>query len=364
MEKLLYLLLVLLISLPTSAISQSKQIIKALYIPLADHYAGLVAYERYHNKMQYADFQLKKMKSWDLLRAYFRSGKADMAYIMAPLAMDMYNESPNFRWIGLMHRDGNALAINEQLNFQVQLPEQREKRKPDAKVAQALKNIYQQNHHTIEIALPHLLSTHGVVLYSYLKQNGLSLDFDNNQNLEVSVLAIAPPKSPSFLKSKSNRAQAAAFEQSLPWADVVETEHFGYIAWYSKDVLKWKNGHVECIVVATDEAINSKYKALYEVRSFINRAAKDIENAREKGGQELEKIVEIIRKHIPSHTRKAILASLDPVLKVINYQKLNIDKAGLKQVMDLALEAGILKKEVDIDQFADTSFDILEKNYD
>ena len=46
---------------------KEKQIIKALYIPLADHYAALVVYERYRNKMKFADFQIEQMKNWDFL---------------------------------------------------------------------------------------------------------------------------------------------------------------------------------------------------------------------------------------------------------------------------------------------------------
>jgi NitT/TauT family transport system substrate-binding protein len=41
---------------------------------------------------------------------------------------------------------------------------------------------------------------------------------------------------------------------------------------------------------------------------------------------------------------------------VINYQHLNIDKAGLKLIMDLAVEGGILSKAVNIDIFSDTQF--------
>ena len=56
------------------AAAQQRQTIKALYIPLADHYAAIVAYERYREDMQYADFQIEQMGNWDLLRAYFQSG--------------------------------------------------------------------------------------------------------------------------------------------------------------------------------------------------------------------------------------------------------------------------------------------------
>jgi len=334
----------------------TKQSIKALYIPLADHYAALVTYERYREKMIYADFQINQMKNWDLLRAYFQSGEADMAYVMSPLAMDMYSEKPHFRWIGLMHRDGNAMAINDLLNREVQLPANRKDRKPDNKVAKALKKIYQQNRRPTEIGMPHLLATHTVVLYRYLKENSVTLSLSPNEPAEVLAIAVAPPKSPAFIRASSNRAKAAAFEQSLPWADIVETGGFGHIAWYSKDVMPWPNGHVECITLATNAAIANKHEALNEVAFYIQKSGQDIEQARQEGGNALNAIVDIVRKHIPAHTREAIIASLDPKLRVINYQHLNVDKAGLQQIMDLAVEGGILKQAINIDAFADEQF--------
>ena len=341
-------------------VDKQKQSIKALYIPLADHYAALVAYERYRDKMKFADFQIQQMKNWDFLRAYFQSGEADMAYVMSPLAMDMFREKPHFRWIGLMHRDGNALAINDQLNRKVQLPASRQARRPDGKVAAALKSVYKDTGRQTEIGMPHLMATHTVVLYRYLKEHGLALSLRPHVDAEVLAIAVAPPKSPAFIKSKSNRAQAAAFEQSLPWADVVETSGFGHVAWYSKDVMPWQYGHVECIALATDTAITSKFAAVKEVMRYIHQAGKDIEQARNEGGDALEAIVKIVRTHIPAHTRDAIIASLDPNLRVINYHHLNVDKPGIKQIMDWAVEGGILKQSVDIDAFADTRFHYAE----
>ena len=136
--------------------SAERQSIKALYIPLADHYAALVAYERYRKQMKYADFQIEQMKNWDLLRAYFQSGEVDMAYVMSPLAMDMFAEKPHFRWIGLMHRDGNALAINDRINNQLQLPAKRIDRKPNEALAQVLASVYQASGKSTEIGMPHL----------------------------------------------------------------------------------------------------------------------------------------------------------------------------------------------------------------
>ena len=144
--------------------------------------------------MIHADFQILQMKNWDLLRAYFQSGNADMAYVMSPLALDMFHNKPNFRWVSLMHRDGNALAINELLAKKINLAANRKDRKPDNQVATALKLEYQNKGAPVEVAMPHLLSTHTVVLYEYLKKHGLSFSFTPDGKSEVLAIAIAPDR--------------------------------------------------------------------------------------------------------------------------------------------------------------------------
>ncbi|MCH7839803.1 MAG: ABC transporter substrate-binding protein [Planctomycetes bacterium] len=333
-----------------------RQVIKAIYIPLADHYAGIIAYEKYRDQMKHAEYQIERMKSWPLLRAYFMSGEVDMAYVMCPLAMDMFRARPDFRWVSLVHRDGNALAINDLLNVYVNLPAKRIDRRPNAKVATAFAKARRELGRPTECGVPHLYATHTVVLYKYLKEHGKTLGLGRGRDRDVVAIEVPPPKAPAFIKKNNSRGTPASFEQSLPWADVVETQRFGHVAWYSKDVMPWPNGHVECIAVATDDCIKTKQEALKEVIYYIHKAGLDIEAARVEGGPAMKAIAEMIRKHIPEHNEEAIVQSLRPDLMVINYRHLNIDKAGLKQIMDLAVEGGILEAPIKIDEFADTSF--------
>jgi NitT/TauT family transport system substrate-binding protein len=214
-----------------------------------------------------------------------------------------------------MHRDGNALAINKFIIKEITLSKNRIDRKPTAELADAMRNIHEDRNESIRVGVPHILSTHSVVLYRYLKENNLAFSIDKDNRAAVQAMSVAPPKAPAFIKGQSARAIPAAFEQSLPWADVVETEGFGKIAWYSKDVMKWPNGHIECIAIGSDNAINTKYKAMQEVMEYIKIGGEDIEKARNAGGAELDEIVAIVRKYIPTHTSDAINASLDPRLK-------------------------------------------------
>jgi len=360
MKKQINLLMMTLLLFAVTGLSivTAKVPVKAVYIPLADHYAGIVAYEKYRDKMEYADFQILRMKSWPLLRAYFlgKNSDADMAFVMSPLSMDMYHESPTFRWVSQMHRDGNALAINDLLNADVNLPVKRIDRKPDEKVANAFSKASQEQGKPIQVGVPDLLATHSVVLYKYLKQNGKTLAVGKGNTEDAVIIPIAPPKAPAFIKKKNSRGQPAAFEQSLPWADVVETQGFGKVGWYSKDVLTWPNGHVECIALAKDTAIANKHAAIKEVIHFIHLAGEDIEMARRSGGEAILEIAAMVRKHIPEHNQEAIIQSLRPDLNVINYRHLNLDKLGIKMIMDLAVEGGILKHAINIDEFSDLQF--------
>jgi len=279
------------------------------------------------------------------------------SFIICPQAMDMFRKKPDFRWVSLIHRDGNALAINDLLNADVNLPDERLLRHPDKKVAEAFVKAKRKLGRPTECGVPHLHATHTVVLYKYLKDHGKTLGLDSGEDNDVIAIEVPPSKSPIFIKKKNSRGIPASFEQSLPWADVVETKGFGHVAWYSKDVMKWPpHGHVECIVIATDECIREKPKALREVIHHIHQAGLDIEAGRKEGGPGMTAITNMIRKHIPEHNEQAIIESLRPDLNVINYRHLNVDKAGLKQIMDLAVEGGILREPIDIDAIADENF--------
>ncbi|MCK5096961.1 MAG: hypothetical protein KAR45_02600 [Desulfobacteraceae bacterium] len=338
--------------------AQGKVRIKAIGIPLADHYAAIVAYEKYRHKMKYADFQLRLLPGPKLVRYYFRSEPdADIAFTVCPMVMDMFSEKPDFRWISLIHRDGNALAINNLMNSKVHLAVQKNARKPDARVAEAFAAFAREHGHPVHVGVPDPLATHTTVLYKYMKDHQKILSDNCRSDVDAAYKIVAPPKSPGFLKKHSVKNKPAAIEHSLPWPEIVDTGNYGHIAWYSKDVMDWPLGHVECIIIAKDQVIAKKKEALKEVIFFIHQAGYDIEVARWAGN--LDGIIKMIQKHIPKHTAEAITQSLRPDLNVINYRNLNIDdnaKGSLRQIMDLAVEAGFLKTKIDIDAMADESF--------
>ncbi|MFT4924305.1 MAG: NitT/TauT family transport system substrate-binding protein [Phenylobacterium sp.] len=340
----------------TSGAAMAKDNIHALYIPLADHYPAIVAHHKYAATMTNANYSVEMMKSWPALSAKFMAGEADLAFIMAPLAMNMYNQKQNFKWVSLVHRDGSALAVNDIFLKDIPLASERHARKPTADFANAASRWMNSKGRPTIAAVPSLHSTHTVMLYKYLKDHGKTMSIGQGK-ADVLVKAVAPSDAPAYIQNQGKNGLAASFEQSLPWADIVEAGGYGKVVWYSKDVMKWPKGHVECIIIASDNAIKNKTAALREVIQTVHRAGKDIDHAMNTGGSAINNIALLVNQHyIKQHTVAAIKASLNKDLGVINYVNLNNDKPGLKIIMDLAVESGVMKKAIDIDTFADDSF--------
>lgn len=340
----------------TSNAAHSKEKIHLLYVGLADHYPAIVAHYNYSKKMKEADYSVEMMKSLPEMKGKFMSGQADIALLNAPMSMNMFAENPNFRWVGLAHRNGNALAVNEIFLKNMSLDEDRSKRKPDKTFSDALIKIKNNTAEPTVVGVPSIESTHTLALYKYLKDNNMTLSLRQGQG-DVVAKAVPPSKSPLYITEQAKLGKAASFEQSLPWAEVVESGGYGKVVWYSKDVLKWENGHVECIIIATDYAIKNKTAALKEVISYIHQAGIDIQLAIVNQGSELDEIAEIINKnYINAHSPSVIKSSLHKDIGAINYVNLNNDVAGISMIMDLAVESGVMKKPINITEFSDMSF--------
>jgi len=342
-----------------STFSYAKKVtVKVVGIPLADHYAAIVAYEKYTKHMQKANFELKLLSGPNLVRRYFRSmPDTDMALNVVPMVLDMFAKKPDFRWISLMHRDGNALVVNNLLAQKLNIHLNKSDTITHSTFAHAIKDYAKKNTHPIEIAIPSLLATHTTILYKYLKDHNLTMQLYSNKH-HVKLHIVKPPHSIAYLKSNNHRQIPVAFEQSLPWPQIIQSQGDGQIVWYSKDVMRHEKGHVECIVIAKDESITHKAEAIKEIIYYIHKAAQDIENAR-KDPKALQGIIKMIQKHIPAHTSKAISQSLASDTMGINYRNLNVDnnaKKSLKKIMELALEAGFIQKRVDIEALADERF--------
>jgi NitT/TauT family transport system substrate-binding protein len=339
------------------SLAAAKDKITSLYLPLIDHYPLLLAHERAGAGMRHADFVVEQMPGWNELRQKLARGQADIAVISAPLAFDMFLDNPNIRAVSLAHRDGAALSINMVLNQSVRVIPRHARRKPIDAYAKAVKQAFEKSGNPVTVAVPTLFSTHSLVVYRYLADNGVKMITPTNRNGAVVLRQVPPSRSNDYLRAAGALDQGAAMLQAQPWGDLVEASGSGTIAWYSKDVLNYPKGHVDCIIIATDDTIKNKRAALAEVIEAIHRAGAELQGAIDGGEQDLLSLTTLISKrYVPTHRPDVIAAGMSKRIGAINYNDLNVDIGGLKQLQDIGLASGLQRGRIDLAKFADASF--------
>lgn len=342
-----------------TAHSDDREQIKLIGLPLSDHYAAIIAYEKYRKQMKHAKMRLKLLSRPELVRAYFISERdADTAMVAAPMALDMYAKDPDFHWITLLHRGGGALALNQSLHSQLHLSTEMFERRPDGQLATALQKLSTAGEPPL-IAIPSIYSTEAVVLYKYLTERGMKMSVRKRSGADVLLKVIKAPQTVSFLQHEDALSRPAAIQQPLPWPHIAERQESGRLAWYSKDVMRAPLGHVGGLLIAKRHVMDNKREALQEVVDAIHQAARDIEAARRERGEKMGALIEMIQRWMPDHTADTIREVLTSRIDTINYNNLAVtDSAieGVREIMRLAHEAGILRQEADLDQMADSSF--------
>ena len=335
----------------------AKEPIVALYLPIIDHYSVLLAHQRYGKQMKEAEFSVLQMPGFNELRQKFESGEADIAVLTAPLALDMYLGKPNFQAVALAHRNGSALSVNATFAKLLTLAPERAERKPGDEFAQALKKLAEQSGNPITLGVPTLHSTHTLVMYKYMKDHGVKMITPKEPSGVMVAKQVPPPRSADYLKAAGALKQGAVTVQSQPWGDVFESSGIGSIVWYSKDVMKQPKGHVECIVIASANALKNKRAALAEVIEGIHRAGADLQAAIGVGDSEVLPIASAISaSYVPAHKPEVITASMSKSIGAISFNDLNVDMDGLKQLQDLGLASGFQSGAVDLEKFSDRSF--------
>lgn len=340
-----------------TATASAKDAIVALYLPIIDHYSLLLSHLRYSKQMSNADFSVLQMPGFNELRQKFESGEADIAVLTAPLALDMYASKPMFQTVALAHRNGSALSVNTAFAKQMAIAGGRGDRKPDDEFAKASKISFDKTGNPLNVGVPTLHSTHTLVLYKYMQDHGVKMVTPKDRNGVLVVKQVPPPRSADYLKAAGALGQGAATIQSQPWGDVFESSGSGTIVWYSKDVMKHPKGHVECIVIASANAIKNKRAALAEVLESLHKGGAELQAAIQGDNKDLLQIATSISEtYIPAHKPEVIAKSMSKDIGAINFNDLNVDMDGLKQLQDLGMASGFQSSAVDLEKFSDRSF--------
>ncbi|MBF0564754.1 MAG: chemotaxis protein CheW [Nitrospirae bacterium] len=306
-----------------------KLLLNVAHIQITDHLTlGVLKNLIESGKIAPKHFELQTscMPSWNSLQGALEKGSVDAAFVLAPIAMDLYGFGVPIKLVLFAHKNGSISVLKKS-----------EEKGKDLKEFFRGKTFY----------LPHEMSIHHMLAHMFLTQIGLKPGFFGRGDFDVLFEVVPPVKMPEFLASNP---EACGYLVAEPLGTKAIAEGIADLLFLSGEL--WES-HPCCVVTIRDEIINQYPDAVQEFTTFLVEAGKFI-------GEKPETAAEIGVNFLdPNKTLNLKVPVLKNVLKEAQGIKTNDlfpvvdDLDRIQQYMVHQMGIGTI---IDLSGFVDTRF--------
>ncbi len=233
-------------------LDSGKLHIKAAHIQITDHLLLGIAKDMLAKGKYNADkFELETVcySGWNPLAESLDKGEVDIAFILAPLAMDLYASGTPISLLTFAHRRGSICVRNH-------------KRGSGAKESPA--DFYADS----TFLIPHRLSIHHMLANMFFRQNGLRSGKAGDKNIDVTFEVVPPAKMPDTLK---DNPKVSGFLVAEPIGTYAVNSGKAKREFLSNQL--WKD-HPCCVVVARNSLLEKNPEAVEQLVDLFTAASK------------------------------------------------------------------------------------------
>lgn len=279
--------------------------IKIGYLPLTHAVPLFVENELSANNSKNFKVELVKFGSWTELSDAVNTGQVDGASMLIELAMKSKEQGIDLKTVALGHRDGNVVVVSKDIN----------------EVADLKGKTF---------AIPHRLSTHNVLLYKMLKENGLTAN-------DLNVIELPPPEMPAAL----SEGRISGYIVAEPFGAISVASGNGKVLFESQDL--WSDS-VCCGLVLRNDFIQENPAVAAQ---FVKEYVKAGERAESKDPEVLEASAKYM---------KVEPQVLDLSLQWISYNNLKLEEKDYNELSQYLVEMEQSENPPKYSEFVDNSF--------
>ncbi len=238
----------------TSKVFGGKRTIRLGHIQITDHLTlGVLKHQIQTGKVvpKFFNLEIECMPGWNSVQKALENGEIDGAFILAPIAMDLFAFDVPIKLVSLAHKNGSSFVRN--INYTTEKHE-------------SIADYYRKK----VINIPHKMSIHNMLAHKYLSELGLNPGVQGDENVDVFFEVVPPIKMPGIMKEDKN---VAGFIVAEPIASNAISKEIAELQSLSSTL--WKN-HPCCVVVLSDELISNSGIAVYELVSMLVKAGRFI----------------------------------------------------------------------------------------
>jgi chemotaxis signal transduction protein/ABC-type nitrate/sulfonate/bicarbonate transport system substrate-binding protein/FixJ family two-component response regulator len=238
-----------------------KPLIRVAHIQITDHLTlGVLKHHININKINPNHFELETvcMSSWNPVQQALEKGDVDAAFILSPIAMDLFNYHVPIKLILFAHKNG-SIAVRQK-----------------SKAGQAsLKEVFQGK----TFYIPHILSTHHMLIHMFLREIGLKPGLVGHEGVDVFFEVVPPVKMPEFLAANPD---TSGFTVAEPMGTKAIAAGTGELLYLSGEMWEY---HPCCVVVFRDEFIAAHPEAVQEFTNLLVQSGQFIHKNPEKSAE-------------------------------------------------------------------------------
>ncbi|RSD25896.1 ABC transporter substrate-binding protein [Mesobacillus subterraneus] len=279
-----------------------KRTVKIGYLPIT--HAVPLYIEREMEEYENFNLELVKFGSWPELMDALNTGRIDGASVLVTLAMKAKEQGIDLSAVALGHRDGNVFVTNNDVNSVADLKGK-------------------------SFAIPHKFSTHNILLYQMLKQNGLKYE-------DVNVIELPPAEMPAAL----SEGRIAGYVVAEPFGAISVAIEKGKVLYQDQEI--WEDS-IDCTLVLRNDFIKNESEIAQE---FVNHYVKAGEMAELKD----EHTHEMSSKYM-----KVEKNVLDLSFQWISYDDLKIKEEEFEELRESLKEMGLMENPPSFSEFVDHS---------
>lgn len=316
--------------------AEGKVKLKMAHIQITDHLAlGVLKHQVTSGQKAPKHFSLETlcMPGWNPVQNALENSEVDGAFILAPMAMDLFSYGVPIKLVLFAHRNGSICVRNKTGKYV----------KP-----------YQQFFKHKTFFIPHKMSVHNMLAHMYFTQMGLRPGVVGKEAVNVLFDVVPPVAMPEFLK---DNPEASGFLVAEPIGSRAITAGIAERQFLSSEV--WQD-HPCCVVVFREEILQKYPEAVQEFTNMLVEAGLYI---RDHVDEAAEIAVNFLDPQKKIGLEPALLRSVLSDPQGITTDNLYPVKEDLETIQDYMTSKMEIGRRINLAEFVDTRFaDIACKN--
>jgi ABC-type nitrate/sulfonate/bicarbonate transport system substrate-binding protein len=232
------------------------------HIQITDHLAlGALKHRIDRGDVEPVHFDLTtSLKAgWNPIQEGLENGEVDCAFVLAPIAMDLFAYDSPIKLVLFAHKNGSTFIRSRHYDPRFD----------------SLQSFYRYK----VVDIPHKMSVHHMLAHQFLKELGLKPGVPGKKAINVRFEVVPPVKMPGIMQENED---VAGFMVAEPIATKAIVGEIGNLEFYSAS--RWDN-HPCCIVAMQEDFIQKHPEAAQEFVSLLVETGEYIENDKIRAAQ-------------------------------------------------------------------------------